>query len=87
MSFKEFYIKENETEFDFEYFKSLSNYSKQNMYADDTFLSELISMSVNFGFAVNHFKKLTSLGEINNKIVVVDFGFTEAVYTTHYKGK
>ena len=33
MSFKEFYIKENETEFDFDYFKSLSHFSKQLLYA------------------------------------------------------
>jgi len=67
--------------------KRLSDEDSEILYADDTFLSELISMSINFGFAVNDFKKFTSLGEINNKIVVVDFGFTETVYTTHYKGK
>lgn len=201
MSFKEFYIKENESEFDFEYFKSLSHFSKQLLYAkgklkklgagssrivfeykndvlkiaknkkgiaqnkietdnyihqshknivcklleedkecnwllvqkankinnsrfeklanikfetfcglltkwdkqkngklkltneesemlygeEDTFLQQLVNLISNFDFIVNDFKKLTSFGEINNRIVVVDFGFTESVYKEHYK--
>lgn len=65
----------------------LTDEEEDLLYEKDGFLKTLIDMSANFDFITNDFKKLTSLGRINNRIVVIDFGFTDSVYNKHYSRK
>ncbi len=52
---------------------------------EDSFVHSLVSMMVDFDMLSGDFEKINSFGKIGNKLVVVDCGFTDEVFKTHYR--
>lgn len=70
------YIRHKQVKYTPEMEKELDN--------DDSFICQLNSFMVNFDIMPGDFEKLSSFGKHNNKIKIIDWGFTQTVFKTHY---
>lgn len=61
------------------------SYKDVTEFLENPFTESVVSMMVNFDMLHGDFMKLNTFGKIGNRVVVVDPGFTNEVYKTHYR--
>jgi uncharacterized protein YozE (UPF0346 family) len=46
---------------------------------------EILDLASNFSMPAGDFQRISSYGEINGKVVLIDYGLTEDIFKTYYK--
>lgn len=55
--------------------------------SDNDFINDILDMAVNFSMPAGDLARISSYGEVENKVVLTDYGLTNQIYDDYYKNE